>query len=107
MKAVIYSYGFFILANILDILSSLGQLEANPFMQDYSGHFSLSHGIAIKAAFGLLCVLASFALYKAGKEIHPSFGFFLAALVPVYDSYNLMHVFFNNVFLRVGWYHGF
>lgn len=104
MRAVRNSYIAFLVANVLDILSSLGAREANPLMRGDAGYFLLWHALIVKFAITLLLLAMSWMFFEIGNVWSRRAGIIAAALVPCWFTWTLLHVFLANIFARLGWY---
>ena len=96
--SVVASYSFFILANILDILSSLGQPELNPLMQsDGSIIFSLKKALFVKILFLLYYVFLGAMTYAIVAPVSRRLACIFISAIPIQTTVLLVHVAVTNV----------
>lgn len=110
-KTTAWSYFFFLLANALDILSSVGQYEDNPLMQHdrmlcafakalpYCG-FDLGLALRVKGLFLCYYLIMSLAAWLMAAQLNRRLAFLLAAAVPCWTTLEILRVAMGNMLWR-------
>lgn len=102
-RAIVASYVFFLIANVTDILSSLGQPEANPLMRVdpvFNILFDPWKAVQVKFAFFLFYVAVSCCTYVVAAPLSRRWAIILAALAPAYSTFELLQVTLYNLVRR-------
>lgn len=102
---ILFSFGFLVFADVLDIISSIGAFEQNPYARDFAHRFVLSKGIVLKAAYEMAIFTAGAFLYGAFKRYDEWFAAGVASTVYIIIALDVLGgAVIPNFLLKLGFY---
>lgn len=104
-KVIFMAFAVLMLADGLDIVSSIGSLERNPFARDALHRFDWVKGLQVKLIFELGLAAVGYTFYKVFKPYSPQFGAGVAASVFLIQALEVLTVAaIPNLLYKMGFY---
>jgi hypothetical protein len=108
LSVIFWSWAWFVLANVADVLTSLqrwGGEEENPYFRDSAHHFMAWHSVVGKGTFAIIMAVISYLAYRLMKPLNENVATILACVIPLYYAWSLWQVADNNFFWVMRWVH--